>query len=245
MKQSLESEGNTDSTQQSQHKKEPPSSLKPIHAAAPVNVNVNPNLKLTSDYFVSDHKPILFRRNSGRANNVSFRVNAPSRTDSWRSHGDNSISITNHDDADGNSLASELESTCSIRDFNNSFTRDIDFAPVPPASQPSPAASKSILPSPDPDHHARFSAGRTSTGTGTGSSSCEANIRKTMVVSWNNGSNKDASLSRLLTESVRTTSRERLPILPFAKTQQNTSTTKFCMPAPLNRTPSNNGSLQG
>jgi hypothetical protein len=193
-------------------------------------------LQVTSDYFSSDPKPKnLVQRNTGRVNGTTFRFTTPARTSSWLSN-DNSYSTMNKtdddDDDDCDSLASDMESLCSIRDtsyrldthHNSNSLKNTDMAPVLPSS----------------DRRSRFASGRNISG---------EMVRKPLVVSWSNGSNKDGALSRFGIDKSRPR-RERsgsndfaiLPSARFAAT--NGSKSKSCMPAPVRRTPSYKGPQQ-
>lgn len=240
---SSESQERAESKQsQSQHE-ESSSSLQP--ASAPFN----PHLKLASDYFLSDPEPSLLRKNSGRSNNISLRFKAPIRTDSWLSY-DNSYS-NNDDDADADSLAPDMESLCSIRDSSHRLDsshsfRNTDLPPVPPTPQASPLTQASISTSrlTSPDHRTGFTAGRSTSG--------ETSSGKSLVVSWSNGSNKDASLSRFAADRSASSERfsgtgNKFPIFPFPRNvtiPKSAVASTSCMPAPVNRTPSYNGSQQ-
>jgi len=203
----------------------------------------NPHFRLTSDYFSSDIKPKeLNRKNSDTFSSTKFRFNTPARTSSWLSH-DNSYSTVNkNDDDDADSLASDMESLCSIRDdtyrldthHSNHTLKKSDVPPVLPI----PASTSLILASPPPDRRSRFSSGRSTSGEGI--------LRKPLVVSWSNGSKKDRSLSRSAVDKPeRQNSGNEFPILPSAGTvMTGGSNSKSCMPAPINRTPSYKASQQ-
>mmetsp|Transcript_4992 Transcript_4992/g.12830 ORF Transcript_4992/g.12830 Transcript_4992/m.12830 type:complete len:678 (+) Transcript_4992:194-2227(+) len=203
----------------------------------------NPHFQLTSDYFSSDLKPKdLNRKNSGRFNNATFRFNKPARTSSWLSNDNSYSTLNNNDDEDADSLASDMESLCSIRDDNyrldnhhsNHTLRKNDMPPV----LPRPASTSLVLASPAPDPRSRFSSGRSSSGDGI--------LRKPLIVSWSNGSKKDGSLSRFGVDKIeRQNGGKEFPILPCAGVMRTErSNSKSCMPAPINRTPSYKGSQQ-
>jgi len=212
------------------------SSVSPHTITAPVQ-----HLKLTSDYFSSDRKQNgLHRKNSGPLSGMALRFTAPSRTESWLSQ--NSFStVNNNDDDDADSLASDMESLCSIR--NNSFRLDnshnalsfmsTDMPPVPPEPslkspytvQASPSSlSKSRLTS--PDHLSRFAGG----------------ANRSLVITWSSGSNEDGSLSNFDKTRAHRERRSNVdgkyPILPFPGPSNAARSNNSCMPAPINRTPS-------
>jgi len=205
----------------------------------------NSHFQLTSDYFSSDPKPNnQLRRNSGRSSGTTFRFNTPARTSSWLSH-DNSYSTVNNDDDDADSLASDMESLCSIRDGNyrldthhgNHAVKNTDMPPVLPSP---PSASPLIIASPLPDRRTRFTSGSSTSG--------DLSLRKSLAVSWSNDSNKEGSLSRF-TKSHSCRERQKgsndFPILPCVRVvTTNATSSKSCMPAPVNRTPSYKGSQQ-
>jgi len=201
-----------------------------------ISSHSKPHFQMTSDYFSSDPKPKnLSRKNSGRFSSTTFRFKTPVRTSSWLSH-DNSYSTVNNNDDDADSLASDMESLCSIRDDNNRqenhqsnhTLKNTDIPSVLPIS----------LASPPPDCRSRFTSGSSSSGEGI--------IRKPLIVSWSNGSKEDRSLSHFAADkSERQSNGNEFPILPsvgIAKTGRSVS--KSCMPAPVNRTPSYKGSQQ-
>lgn len=194
------------------------------------SVMQSPRLQVTSDYFSSDPKPKnLVQRNSGRVNGTTFRFSAPARTSSWLS---NDTMNKTDDDDDCDSLASDMESLCSIRD--NSYRSDTHSNALKNTDMPP------VLPS--PDRRSRFAGGRSISGD---------LIRRPLVVSWSNGSNKDGALSRFAREKSRPR-RERsgsndfaiLPSVPARFVATNGSKSKSCMPAPVRRTPSYKGPQQ-
>lgn len=198
-----------------------------------------PHFRFTSDSFSSDAMPrSLLRKKSFRtaSNNVSIRFNTPIRTESWLSN-DNSFSTLNNDDDndDADSLASDMESLCSIRDGNyrldglhNSLTfKNSDLPPVqpaPPPASPLVLMSQAILASPGV-------------------------MRKPLVVSFSNGSNKEGSRFGS-TDKHRARQNgggaaSEYPIVPFpGAVTVGERGSKSSMPAPVNRTPSYNGSHQ-
>jgi hypothetical protein len=201
-------------------------------------------LQLTSDYFNSDPKPNrVLRKNSNSSMNRSLRFTTPARTESLLSHDSSfgALSINNNndddddDDDDANSLASDMESLCSIHDnstyrpnnTNKSHT-STNFPPMPPALPPpsslllsSPLSSASASTSnhnTSLDHLSHYSSSR--------SSFCSDHTptRKSLVISWNNSSNsKDGSFAHLPTDKIRRDSCDKkktgkYPILPFPGT---------------------------
>lgn len=186
----------------------------------------NPHFQLTSDYFSPDPKPKnSVRRNSGILNGTTFRFSTPARTSSWLSH-DNSFSTVNQDDDDddADSLASDMESLCSIRDSN--YRLDTHHTAHTLKKMDTPP----VLPTPPLDRRTRFTGGRSCSG--------DLNPRKSLVVSWSNGSNKIA-VDKSRTSRDRRSSSNEFPILPhLSVTTTNGLTSNSCMPAPVNRTPS-------
>jgi hypothetical protein len=230
-------------------------------------------LQLTSDYFNSDPKPkSLLRNNSNTSMNKSLRFTTPARTESLLSHDSSfgALSINNNndddddDDDDANSLASDMESSCSMHDGGNSSYRldntnnSHNLPPMPPAPPPPPASPR-LLSSPlssasvstskhnsSLDHLTHYSSDRSSY------SSDHTPTRKSLVISWSNSSNsKDVPFAHLPTDTIRRDSGDKkktgkYPILPFPTTIGRTTsqTSQTCMPAPVCRTPSNNWQWQ-
>ena len=199
--------------------------------------------KLTSDYFSSDPKPNnLQRRKSGRSTGTTFRFSAPARTSSWLSH-DTYSTANKDDDDDVDSLASDMESLCSVRD--NSYRLDTHLSmqtpkkmDMPPVLPTSPSASPLTFSSPPPDRRSRFTGARNISG--------DMSLRKSLAVSWSSGSNKEGSLSRFAKPRARRDMQNvkgDFPILPCVRVATNGSASKF-MPAPVNRSPSINKELQ-
>jgi len=201
------------------------------------------HFQLTSDYFSADPKQKnLNRKNSGRFSTTKFRFNTPARTSSGLSNDNSYSTVNNNDDDDADSLASDMESLCSIRDDNYRFdnhhsNHTLKNSDIPPVL-PIPASTSLFLASPPPDRRSRFTSGRSSSGEGI--------LRKPLVVSWSNGSKKDRSLSRFAVEkSGMQNGGKEFPILPCAGIMTTgRSSSKSCMPAPINRTPSYKGSQQ-
>jgi len=196
-----------------------------------------------SDYFSPDLKQTnTNRKNSGRFSKTTFRFNKPARTSSSLSNDNSYSTVNNNDDDDADSLASDMESLCSIRDDNyrldahhsNHTLKNSDI----PTVLPIPASNSLLLGSPPPDRRSRFSGSRSSSGEGI--------LRKPLVVSWSNGSKKDRSQSRFAVEkSERQNGGKKFPILPCAGIgTTGRSSSVSCMPAPINRTPSYKGSQQ-
>lgn len=225
----------------------------------------NPHFELTSDYFSSDPKPNnLSWRNASRPDGATFRFSTPARTLSGlsfdNSH-DNSYSMVDDDDDDADSLASDMESLCSIRDSSyrmdahhgSHSLKNMDIPPVAPRSCP---ASPLIIALPPPDRRTRFSGSRSNSGESFSnlrrSNSDDSGFRKPLVVSWSNSSNKEGSLSHFSVDKSRTAPRRRqsgnndFPILPYLRraVPTNGSGSTSCMPAPVRRTPSFKGSQQ-
>lgn len=225
------------SVMQSSHLKETSESKHPQHengtSRRPIPSTTNPHFQMTSDYFSSEPKQRnLLRKNSNSGR--TFRFSTPARTSSWLSH-DNSYSTVNNDDDDADSLASDMESLCSIRDgsyrldthhMNHAF-KNTDTPPVLPTPPPA------FLTSPPPDRRSRFTGGRSCSG--------ELNFRNRLVASWSNGSNKEGSLSRF---SQRNSRSKDFPILPCVRVVTTNGSASAFMPAPVNRTPSYKGSQQ-
>lgn len=175
------------------------------------SVMQSPRLQVTSDYFSSDPKPKnLVQR--GRVNGgTTFRFSAPSRTSSWLSN-DTINKTDDDDDCDVDSLASDMESLCSFRDSSyHSSTHMNDLPPVLPGS----------------DRRSRFAGGRSISGD---------MIRRPLVVSFSNGSNKCRSVRR-----ERSGSNDFSILPPVGVVTTNGSSMKSCMPAPVRRTPSYKG----
>jgi len=178
----------------------------------------SPRLQVTSDYFSSDAKPKnLVHRNPSR----TFRFTAPARTSSCLSNDTYSMNKTDDDD-DCDSLASDMESLCSIRDASyrsDSLNKTIDMPPVLPS----------------PDRRSRF--------TGGGRNISGEFLRRPLIVQWSNGSNKDGVMSRFASKSRRERSGSNdYSILPSVRVGgTNGSKSKSCMPAPVRRTPSYKG----
>lgn len=202
---------------------------RPLRRGDRGSVMQSPRLQVTSDYFSSDPKPKnLIQRNTGRVNGgPTFRFTAPARTSSWLSN--DTLNKTDDDedfDCDVDSLASDMESLCSFRDssfrdnsFRDSSFRDssshknsIDMPPVLPGS----------------DRRSRF-GGRSISGD---------MIRRPLVVSFSNGSNKCRSLRE------RSGSNDFSILPPVGVVTTNGSASKSCMPAPVRRTPSYKGAQQ-
>jgi len=201
------------------------------------------HFQLTSDYFSSDLKQKnMNRKNSERFSKTTFRFNKPARTSSSLSNDNSYSTVNSNDDDDANSLASDMESLCSIRDDNyrldahhsNHNLKNSDI----PTVLPIPASNSLILASPPPDRRSRLTSSRSSSGEGI--------LRKPLVVSWSNGSKKDRSLSRFAVEkSEMQNGGKEFPILPCAAiVTTGRSSSVSCMPAPINRTPSYKGSQQ-
>merc|ERR1711907_49815 len=183
-------------SQQGEHglEDEGSSSCKPEKSAT------NRPLQQTNDCFSSDTKPkSLLRSNSNMSSTKSFQFRTPVRTGSSLST-DNSFKALNcNDDDDGDSLASDMESLCSIRDSsyrldsNHNAKKSVDLPPVQPKPPP---ASSLLLGSPlststsrlmSPGHLARYSGGRSS-------HSSEVTLRKSLLISKSNGSKKDGPI---------------------------------------------------
>jgi len=238
----------------SSHLQEQAESKQPKHGNSSslltISSTSNPHFQLTSDYFSSEPKPKnLPRRNSGRLNGTTFRFKTPARTSStssWLSH-DNSYSTLNNDDDDDDSLASDMESLCSIRDSNyrldtHHSNHNLNQGDIPPVLPTPPSSSPLNLASPPSDPRTRFTRGRSRSG--------ERNLRNSLVVSWSNGSKKEKPLSRVAVDKSHVRRERRsgsieFPILPcVGVVKSNGSASKSCMPAPVNRTPSYKGSQQ-
>jgi len=184
---------------------------RPIRRGDRGSVMQSPRLQVTSDYFSSDPKPKnLIQRNTGRVNGgTTFRFSAPARTSSWLSNDTYNKTDDDEDfDCDVDSLASDMESLCSIRD-SSSHKNSMDMPPVLPGS----------------DRRSRF-GGRTFSGD---------MIRRPLVVSFSNGSNKCRSLRD------RSGSNDFSILPPVGVVTTNGSASKSCMPAPVRRTPSYKG----
>jgi hypothetical protein len=232
-----------------------------------ISSSANPHIELTSDYFSSDPKPDnLSWRNASRPDGATFRFSTPARTlsglsfdNSYDNSHDNSYSMVDDDDAD--SLASDMESLCSIRD--SSYRMDAHHAShtlkntdVPPVAPRSCPASPLIMASPPADRRTRFSGSRSNSGESFSnlrrSNSGDSGFRKPLIVSWSNSSNKEGSLSHFSVDKSRTAPRRMqsgnndFPILPYLRrvVPTNGSGAKSCMPAPVRRTPSFKGSQQ-
>ena len=186
------------------------------------SVMQSPRLQVTSDYFASDAKPNnLVQRNSGRLNGTRFRFSAPSRTSSWLSNESYSMNKTDDDD-DCDSLASDMESLCSIRDSSlNNMHKNTDMPPVLPNT----------------DRRSRFKSSKSISG---------EFLRRPLIVSWSNGSNKNRALSRFANKSRPRSDSNDFSILPTGGRfgASSASKSKSCMPAPVRRTPSHKGAQQ-
>lgn len=224
---------------QSSRLKETSESKHPQHengtSRRPIPSTTNPHFQMTSDYFSSEPKQRnLLRRNSNSNSGRTFRFSTPARTLSWLSN-DNSYSTVNNDDDDADSLASDMESLCSIRDGSyrldthhaNHALKNTDTPPVLPTPPPA------FLTSPPPDRRSLFTGGRSCSG--------ELNFRNRLVASWSSGSNKEASLSRFAQRNSRS---KDFPILPCVRVVTTNGSASTFMPAPVNRTPSYKGSQQ-
>jgi hypothetical protein len=234
---------------------EPKQSRRDTSSRRSISSKTNQHLQLTSDYFSSDPKPKnLVRRSSGRLNGTTFRFSTPARTYSGLSY-DNSYSAMSNDDDDIDSLASDMESLCSMRDDSYRLdisTHSVKKTDMPPVLPRAPPASPHTLASPPPDRRSRFTAGRSRSGD-----------RQPLLVSWSNGSSKGGALSRFANRTRRDsidkarTRRDSIdkararrnsndfPILPSMRVlTANGSPSKSCMPAPVRRTPSCKGTQQ-
>jgi len=234
---------------------EPKQSNRDTSSRRSISSKTNQHLRLTSDYFSSDPKPKnLVRRNSGRLNGTTFRFSTPARTYSGLSY-DNSYSAMSNDDDDIDSLASDMESLCSMRDDSYRLdisTHSVKNTDMPPVLPRAPPASPLTLASPPPDRRSRFTAGRSRSGD-----------RQPLLVSWSSGSSKGGALSRFANRTRRDsidkarTRRDSIdkararrnsndfPILPSMRVlTANGSPSKSCMPAPVRRTPSYKGTQQ-
>lgn len=189
------------------------------------SVMQSPRLQVTSDYFASDAKPNnLVQRNSGRLNGARFRFSTPARTSSWLSNESYTMNKTDDDD-DCDSLASDMESLCSIRESSlNTMHKNTDMPPSLPNN----------------DRRSRFKSNKSISG---------EFLRRPLIVSWSNGSNKNRALSRFANKSrprcERSDSND-FSILPSAGRfgASSGSNTKSSMPAPVRRTPSHKGAQQ-
>ncbi len=198
------------------------------------SVMQSPRLQVTSDYFSPDPKPKnLIQRNSGRVNGgPTFRFSAPARTSSWLSN--DTLNKTDDDedfDCDVDSLASDMESLCSFRDssFRDNSFRDSSFRDSSFRDSSSHKNSIDMPPVlPGSDRRSRF-GGRSISGD---------MIRRPLVVSFSNGSNKCRSLRE------RSGSSEFSILPPVGVDITNGSVSKSCMPAPVRRTPSYKGAQQ-
>lgn len=198
------------------------------------SVMKSPRLQVTSDYFSSDPKPKnLLQRNTGRVNGTTFRFTVPARTSSWLSN--DTLNKTDDDedfDCDVDSLASDMESLCSFRDNSLRENNSLRDSSIRDSSYNSSNAHKNAdMPPvlPGSDRRSRFSGGRSISGD---------MIRRPLVVSFSNGSNK----CRSLRERSGSNDFAILPAVGVVTT--NESTSKSCMPAPVRRTPSYKGAQQ-